>query len=198
MQNGKIAAIVLAAGLSSRMGSNKLLTEIDGKPLIRRMVEAALASSADSVLVVTGNSEAEIQNALSGLAVQFVNNPDFSNGLSASLKRGLSAIPADCAGALILLGDMPDVSAALLDRLIAAFDSAGNRAVCVAARHGKRGNPVLWAQRFFPEMMKLEGDVGARHLMSVHADLVCEVEAEDDGPLTDIDTPEALAAYRAR
>ncbi len=194
----RIAGIVLAAGLSSRMGSNKLLAEIDGKPLIRRSVEQALASSLDPVIVVTGNIEAEVQKALGGLNIQFQNNPDFSKGLSSSLKYGLSGLPPDCDGALILLGDMPDVAPTLIDRLIAAFDPGDDRAICVATRHGKRGNPVLWARRFFPEMTALEGDIGAKHLMSVHDELVWEVEAEDDGPLIDIDTPEALAAYRAR
>ena len=99
---------------------------------------------------------------------------------------------------MILLGDMPDVSSELIDRLIAAFDPAEDRAICVAARLGKRGNPVLWARRFFPEMMALEGDVGAKHLIAAYDELVCEIEAGDDGPLIDIDTPEALAAYRAR
>ncbi len=93
---------------------------------------------------------------------------------------------------------MPDVSAALIDKLVAAFDPAEDRAICVATRRGKRGNPVLWARRFFPEMLVIEGDVGAKHLMAQYGELLCEVEAENDGPLTDIDTPEALAAYRAR
>jgi len=194
----KIAAVVLAAGLSSRMRSNKLLVEIGGKPLIRQAVETALASAASSTLVVTGNRGDEIRSSLSGLNAQFVDNPTFSKGLSESLKRGLSALPDDVDGALILLGDMPDVSAELIDRLIAAFDPGEDRAICVATRHGKRGNPVLWARRFFAEMMAIEGDVGAKHLMAANDELVCEVEAADDGPLIDIDTPEALAAYRAR
>jgi molybdenum cofactor cytidylyltransferase len=194
----KIVAVVLAAGLSSRMGSNKLLAEIDGKPLVRRTVEAALASAADSVCVVTGNDSAEVKAALADLRVKFTNNRDFSKGLSESLKCGIRSLPDDCDAALILLGDMPDVSTALIDKLIAAFDPEDARAICVAARHGKRGNPVLWARRFFPEMLAIEGDVGAKHLMAAYDELVCEVEAEDDGPLTDLDTPEALAAYRAR
>ena len=113
-------------------------------------------------------------------------------------EESLSAVPADCDGALVLLGDMPGISPALLDKLIAAFDPGEDRAICVATRHGKRGNPVLWARRFFPEILAIEGDVGARHLIGQYADMVVEVEAADDGPLTDIDTPEALAAYRAR
>jgi molybdenum cofactor cytidylyltransferase len=99
---------------------------------------------------------------------------------------------------MILLGDMPDISPALIDTLIAAFDPGEGRAICIAARHGKRGNPVLWAKRFFPEMMAIEGDTGARHLIAQYEELVCEVEAADDGPLIDIDTPEILEAYRKR
>ena len=194
----RIGAVVLAAGLSSRMGSHKLLEAVGGKTLVRRAVEAALASAAGPVLVVTGNRAAEVQAALKGLAAEFVDNPDFTKGLSTSLKRGINALPEDCDGALVLLADMPDVSAALIDKLIAAFDPAEERAICVAARHGKRGNPVLWARRFFPEIASLEGDVGAKALMVAYDELVCEVEAADDAPLVDIDTPQALEAYRAR
>jgi molybdenum cofactor cytidylyltransferase len=193
----KIGAIVLAAGMSSRMGSNKLVARVAGKPLIRHVVEAALSSEAAPVIVVTGNAAATVRNAISPLAPLFVENPDYSKGLSTSLRCGLKALPADCDGAVILLGDMPGVSAALIDKLIASFDPGEDRAICVATRHGKRGNPVLWARRFFPEMLAIEGDVGARQLIGQNAELVCEVEAPDDGPLTDIDTPEALEAYRA-
>lgn len=194
----RVAAIVLAAGLSSRMGSNKLLAEVGGKPMVHHVVEAAKASAAESVIVVTGNNADAIRKAVEPTKALFVENPDFSKGLSTSLRSGLSALPTDCDGALILLGDMPGVSAGLIDRLIAAFDPGEDRAICVATRHGKRGNPVLWARRFFPEMAALEGDVGARGLIGQYPELVCEVEAGDDAPLTDIDTPEALAAYRAK
>jgi molybdenum cofactor cytidylyltransferase len=194
----RIAAIVLAAGLSSRMGSNKLLAPVGGKPLVRHAVEAALGSAADPVIVVTGSAATEVRMAISPLSPVFVENNDYSKGLSTSLRAGLKAVPPDCDGALVLLGDMPDVSSMLLDKLIAAFDPAENRAICVSAWRGRRGNPVLWARRFFPDMLAIEGDVGARHLIGQYADLVVEVEAPDDGPLTDIDTPEALANYRAR
>jgi molybdenum cofactor cytidylyltransferase len=194
----RIGAVVLAAGQSTRMGSHKLLERIGGKPLVRQAVEAALASAARPVVVVTGNSSGEIEAALAGLDVQFANNPDFAKGLSTSLKRGLSALPEDCDGAVILLADMPDVGSVLIDTLIAAFDPAEERAICVATRNGRRGNPVLWARRFFPEMADLHGDVGAKSLMAAYDELVCEVEAGSDAPLIDIDTPEALEAYRSR
>jgi molybdenum cofactor cytidylyltransferase len=194
----KIAAVVLAAGMSSRMGSNKLLADINGKPLVRHAVEAALASAARPVIVVTGNEEEKTRKALSGLNVSFVANPDFAKGLSTSLKTGIAAVPPDRDGAMIILGDMPGISGALIDKLIAAFDPAEDRVICVATRKGKHGNPVLWARRFFSEIAAIEGDVGAKSLIGAYGELVCEVEAADDAPLIDIDTPEALEAYRAR
>ena len=194
----KVGAVILAAGMSSRMGANKLLMDVNGKPMVRHTAEAALASHAGPVIVVTGHAGGGVAEALAGLDVRLVNNPDFAEGLSTSLKRGLNALPQDCDGAAVLLGDMPGVSGALIDRLIAGFDPAGGRAICVATRHGKRGNPVIWARRFFPEMMAIEGDVGARALIGLYGELVCEVEAADDSPLTDIDTPEALEAYRSK
>jgi molybdenum cofactor cytidylyltransferase len=193
----KIAAIVLAAGLSSRMGSNKLLADLNGRPLLRHAAEAAANSVADAVIVVVGNEAERMETVLKGLRANSVHNPHYAKGLSTSLKAGIAAVPEDFDGAIVLLGDMPGVSSALIDKLIAAFDPNDGRAICVAARHGKRGNPVLWARRLFPEIMALEGDVGAKHLMAMNDELVCEVEADDDGPLTDIDTPQALAAARA-
>jgi molybdenum cofactor cytidylyltransferase len=194
----KVGAIVLAAGLSSRMGRNKLLVDIGGKPLLRRVAEAASASAVDSVLVVSGNAAADTVSVLAGLRVAVVENPDFRDGLSTSIKCGLRALPDDCDGALVLLGDMPAVSSELIDKLIAAFDPAEGRAICVATWKGKRGNPVLWGRQFFADMLQLEGDVGAKHLMAANGELVCEIEAANDAPLVDIDTPEALAAYAAR
>lgn len=194
----KIAAVVLAAGMSSRMGSNKLLADVNGKPMVRHAVETAIASQSGPVIVVTGNDGDGVREALRSLNIQFENNLDFSKGLSTSLRLGIKSVPTACDGALILLGDMPGVSTNLIDKLIAAFDPAEGRAICVATRHGKQGNPVLWARRFFPEIAAIEGDVGARALVGMHGELVCEVEADDDAPLTDIDTPQALEAYRAR
>jgi len=193
----RVAAIVLAAGRSTRMGgSNKLLAEVGGRPLARIAVEEALASRADPVIVVTGHQRERVEQALAGLKVRFVHNPDFADGLSTSLKAGIAAVPADSDGAIVCLGDMPQVRAALIDRLIAAFDPARGALVVVPIIEGKRGNPVLWSRRFFPELAALEGDVGARHLIATYGEALTEVPA-DAAALIDIDTPEALSALKA-
>ena len=194
----RITAVVLAAGLSSRMGSNKLLAPVQGVALVRRTVEAVLKSEAKPVIVVTGHDEAKLQAALKGLDVRFVHNAAYGEGLATSLKTGIGAVPAECDGALVVLGDMPEVAPALMNRLVAAFSPADGRAICVAIRDGKRGNPVLWGRQFFTEMQSATGDTGAKHLIGLYDEMVCEVEAEDDAVLSDIDTPDALAALRAR
>src|SRR5438552_2817250 len=125
-----------------------------------------------------------------------VRNPAFAEGLSSSLKTGLTALPSDIDSVLVCLGDMPLVAGRDLDRLIAAFNPLEGRAIVVPIRRGKRGNPVLWAKRFFPEMAELAGDVGAKHLIGEHAELVAEIEMDSDGVLVDIDTPDALAGLR--
>jgi molybdenum cofactor cytidylyltransferase len=194
----RIGGIVLAAGLSRRMGTNKLLTKVRGKPMVRLAAEAALGSDAGPVIVVTGNEHEGVEAVLCDLHLETVNNPDFARGLSTSLKRGLNALPEDCDGAVVMLADMPDVGSALVDKLIAAFDPSEGRAICIPTWNGQRGNPVVWAKRFFPEMLAIEGDMGARQLIGQYEELVCEVEVEDDAPLTDLDTPEALRAYEGR
>jgi molybdenum cofactor cytidylyltransferase len=193
----RVAAIVLGAGRSTRMGGpNKLLADIQGKPLVRIAAEEALASRADHVIVVTGHQREQVEKALAGLNVRLVHNPDFAQGLSTSLRTGLEAVPAEADGAVICLGDMPQVRAAMIDRLIAAFDPARGALIVIPSIEGKRGNPVLWSRRFFPELIGLEGDVGARHLIAAYGEAVVEVPA-DAATLVDVDTPEALSALKA-
>ena len=194
----RVGAVVLAAGRSTRMGGpNKLLAEIGGKPLVRFVAEQALASRASPVIVVTGHERAKVEAALAGLRVRFAHNSDYAAGLSTSLKAGLAALPPEVDGAIVCLGDMPQVTASLIDRLLEAFDPARGALVVVPTIEGKRGNPVVWSRRFFPALMALEGDVGARHLIATYADAVAEVPLEDSAVLTDVDTPDALMAVKA-
>jgi molybdenum cofactor cytidylyltransferase len=190
----RIAAIVLAAGRSTRMGAtHKLLADVGGKPMLRWAVEAALASRARPVLAVTGHREGEIRAALAGLDLGFVANPDFAQGLGTSLKAGIAAVPADCDGALVLLGDMPRIEVSHLDRLIEAFAPG---AIVVPVHEGRQGNPVLWPRAYFLELMALQGDAGAKRLIAAHRDAVREVETGTAAIFADVDTPDDLQRVR--
>jgi len=194
----QVAAVVLAAGRSTRMGGpNKLVEALGGVPLVRQAVMAAVASRATPVIVVTGHQRERVTAALIDLPVMLVDNPAYAEGLSTSVKAGITAVPETVDGAVILLGDMPRVDAALINRLIAAFDTASGGLVAVPVREGKRGNPVLWPRRFFADLEQLKGDAGARHLIGQHARDVVEVPVSNDAAFLDVDTPEALAAARA-
>jgi molybdenum cofactor cytidylyltransferase len=177
-------------------GPNKLLADIGGKPMVRRVVEAALASRARPILVVTGHQADGVQAALAGLDVTFVDNPDYAAGLSSSLKAGIGAVPGDCDGALVVLGDMPQLAGAHLDRLIAAFAAEPVATIVLPTHAGRRGNPVLWPSDCFAEMRHLDGDAGAKRLLAVHADRVREVDLGTDAIFADVDTPAALAELR--
>lgn len=196
----RIAAIVLAAGRSQRMGDrNKLLEEIDGKPMVARVVDALLDSPVDRVLVVTGYQAEGVRAALAPGPARIVHNPDFAEGMSSSLRVGVTALRGEgIDGVLICLGDMPWVRREHVQALVDAFAPEAGRAICVPMHDRKRGNPVLLAARFLDEMARIEGDVGARHLVEAHADLVCQVPVWDGGVVLDVDTPDALEALRAR
>jgi molybdenum cofactor cytidylyltransferase len=192
-----IAAVILAAGRSTRMGGpNKLLAELDDKPLVRTVTEQALASRASEVIVVTGHQAAEVEKALAGLKVKFVRNPDYTAGIASSVKAGVAAVSQEADGAVVCLGDMPLIDARLIDRLIDAFAPDRSQLIVVPVSDNRRGNPVLWSRRFFDELMTLDGDVGARHLIAKHGEAVAEVVVEGHGAFLDIDTPEALADAR--
>jgi len=163
---------------------------------VTRTATRLLSSRARPIIAVLGNQADALDNALGKLPVQRVHNPAFAEGLSTSLKCGLAALPNDIDGVVVCLGDMPLITGRDIDRLIACFNPLEGRAIIVPTRRGKRGNPVLWARRFFAGMAELAGDVGAKHLIGEHAELVCEVEMDTDGVLVDIDTPEALAEFR--
>ena len=191
----KVAAIVLAAGRSSRMAArNKLLEPFAGEPVIIGVLRAAVESGVSPVIVVTGHEAPRIAEALRYFEGALVHNPRFADGMSTSLSAGIAALREDHDGALIMLGDMPQVAPADLKALLTAFAAANDRrAICVPVRGGRRGNPVLWGAAHFPDIMQIMGDVGAKHLLATHADNVIEVPAESDGVLADIDVPADLS-----
>ncbi len=194
-RGSRIAALVLAAGRSRRMAPlNKLLVKDNtGKTMIARVVDNALASRARPVIVITGHEAEAVRAALPGREVVFAHNADYAQGLSSSLRAGVDALPPDVDAALVCLGDMPLVTAPMLDRLMAAFDPDEGREIVMPTFRGKQGNPMLWGRRFFPAIRQVTGDVGARHLAGEHAEAVHEVEMADDAVMRDFDTTEALA-----
>jgi molybdenum cofactor cytidylyltransferase len=192
----QVCAIVLAAGRSRRMAPlNKLLvTDGKGLPMISRVVDNVLASRARPVIVVTGHERERVEEALAGRPVLFAHAEEYAEGLSASLKAALRAVPPEAEGILVCLGDMPLVTGPMLDRLIGACDPEEGRAVVQPTFRGKQGNPMLWAREFLAEMLEISGDIGARHLAAKHADRLVEVEMADDAVLRDFDTTDALKA----
>ena len=193
----KIHAVILAGGESKRMGKkNKLLVPINGKPMVALTAETMIASKANSVAAVTGFEHRKIQEAIKILNIEFIHNENFQNGISSSVVTAIRSSPEDCSAILIGLGDMPKITVSHINKLIDAYNPLEGRAICVPTWKGKRGNPVLWARRFFPEMLQLKGDFGAKELMGKYAELVVEVEMNDNGIVIDIDTPEALEEFR--
>jgi molybdenum cofactor cytidylyltransferase len=194
----RVAALVLAAGSSRRMGgANKLLQEVGGVPMLRRAVNAALASRCTSVLVVTGADSAAVQACLAGLDVRFVHNPEHETGMASSLRCGLAALAADADAAVVLLADMPRIDGGHVDRLLASFDPQQPKIVA-PVRDGRRGNPILWPRQFFAAMMAVAGDVGAREVLQRHASQVDSVSFDDDAIFADVDTPAALDELNCR
>ena len=194
MIKGNVSAVVLAAGQSRRMGAkNKLLMERDGIALVRRVVETALQAGVHDVVVVTGFEADRVRDALAGLDVRFVHNPHFEEGLSTSLRTGIGACADHARGALVMLGDMPDVAPDTIKRLCDGFRDADGTKICRPVHNDRQGNPVLWPAEFFPDMMDIAGDTGARELIQRYKDHMLKVECPDPAIHMDIDTPDDMA-----
>ncbi len=193
----KIAAIVLAAGESKRMGAeNKLLVEFHGQPMIEHTVQNISSPLIDAILVVIGKDGNAIKSILGKYDLEYVENINYADGLSSSIICGLNQLDDGTEAALMVLGDMPMIPSTCLERLISAFDPGSGREICVPVYQGKRGNPVLWSRRFFHEMMQLEGDHGAKQLLYKYEDFVKEVQMPDAGVLLDFDTRASLEDFK--
>ncbi|MGO6686426.1 nucleotidyltransferase family protein [Rhizobium leguminosarum] len=197
MRKASVAIVILAAGRASRMGEggkHKLLAEFDGVPLVRRSALTALGADAASVIVVTGHRRSEIEAALDGLVLTFIDNPDYASGMASSLIAGFSSRGADSTdGILVMLADMPGISTTHLDALISAFRNAGGKAVVRAVSRGKPGNPVILPRPLNQAVLRLEGDVGARDIIATSGLPVLDVDV-GDAALLDVDTPEEILA----
>ena len=142
-----------------------------------------------------GHDGPRVESELSGIDTLFVTNPDYAQGIASSLQAGVRAVPGSASGAIILLGDMPNVTADIINKLVAAFADNPDAKAVVPTVSGQRGNPVLLARSIFAEVMQLTGDAGARELLRTAGNSVVEVPVGDAAVLLDVDTPEALAAF---
>jgi molybdenum cofactor cytidylyltransferase len=191
-----VAAIVLAAGRGARFGDEpKLLARINGKTLVRHVAEAAVGSSVNPVIVVTGHRSEEVEADLRALPVEVVRNVLFAQGLSTSLKVGFSSVPATTRAVIVLLGDMPFVKAELIDALVDEWLKRGGPSALVPTFGGKRGNPVVLSRALQVDIDGLSGDVGAGPLLRGRLD-VLEWPTEDPAVAQDIDTRDELAGHR--
>jgi molybdenum cofactor cytidylyltransferase len=184
-----ICALVLAAGRSERMGTQKLLLPLGGKPVIARIVDELQRSALREIVVVIGRDGEKIQQALKGRAVTFVTNPDFTGDMLGSVRCGLRAIPAGCVAMLVVLGDQPNLTSQLVRKLIGAFKASG-RGIIVPTHNGHRGHPLLIATRFRDELLSCHEEVGLHGLLDEHREEVFRLEIADAAVLIDMDTPE--------
>ncbi|CAN5900491.1 hypothetical protein BH20PSE1_BH20PSE1_22270 [soil metagenome] len=194
-----VGAVVLAAGLSSRMApASKLLMNLGDRPLIRHVAQTAIDTGLDPVTVVVGHDGDAIRAAVAGLPLRIVANDDYEEGVASSIRAGVRVIAAEVDAAVFLLGDMPLVAPRHLRSLLTAFTAEPDRSICIPTYRGKRGNPVLWSARHFPHLLALSGDQGARVLFREFDEQIVEVEMPDDGVLVDIDTKGALEMVLSR
>ncbi len=184
-----ICALVLAAGRSERMGTQKLLLPLGGKPVITRIVDALQPSPVQQTFVVVGREGERIQLALQNRTVSFVTNPDFAGDMLGSIRCGLRALPTRCEAVLIVLGDQPNLTAQLVGELITAFHQSG-RGIIVPAHAGHGGHPVLISIRYREELLHQFAGAGLRGLLEAHRDDVFRLEVPAAAVLEDMDTPE--------
>ena len=189
------AAIVLAAGLSRRMGRPKLLLDLQGKPVIRHTVERVIAAGFAPVLVVVGPEHEALRRALDGLGARLVVNPAPEAGQASSVRVGIQAMPAEARAALIALGDQPGLSLEVISRLRQAMGVSGTSIAAPRYTDGL-GNPVLFAAAVFPELLTLSGDRGARSVVEKDAARLAIVDVSTPMP-GDLDTPEDYARLNA-
>ncbi|SFV26356.1 nucleotidyltransferase family protein [Hyphomicrobium facile] len=194
----KLAAVILAAGSSSRFeNGHKLLVEIDGTPMVRRVCSALAQSKIDDIILVTGGTDDRVAKAAGQGRWRIVENPDADDGLSTSLRTGLRNIDRTVDGLLIALADMPGISSALVDKLVSAFEINPDAIVFPASPDGRRGHPIIWPRSLFAALDTVTGDRGGREILAQHQELWRPVACDEPGAFADIDTRADLATFVA-
>ena len=184
-----ICAIVLAAGLSSRMGVQKLLLPFGGKTVIAHIIDQLLASNVDEVHVVVGHQAERISAELSVRAVSIVKNPNYKSGMLSSVRCGLQSLPEKCRAVMVVLGDQPSITTGLIDQMLQSF-AATEKNILVPLYKGKRGHPILFSSHYRDEILTQYGDVGLRGLLHGHSEDTFELAVSTASVLCDMDCPE--------
>jgi molybdenum cofactor cytidylyltransferase len=193
----QIAGVILAAGAARRFGAQKLLVPLGGRPLVQHVIDASNASCLEDIVLVVGTNADDLVNELDMGRTRVVHNPDPTQGLASSLQTGLRSLDQGLHAALVLLGDMPGVTTALIDELVARGREARASAV-VSVWRGRRSPPVILHRSLWAAALALEGDVGMREVLAGRDDVV-EVDVTPAlGALDDVDTPEDHDRLRVR
>jgi molybdenum cofactor cytidylyltransferase len=193
-----VALLIPAAGFSGRMrGTDKLMQPVAGEPLLRRQARIALATGAE-VIVTLPAIPGPRNDALAGLPVTLLPIPDTAEGMAASLRRGIAALPATATGVLILLADLPEIDTQDLTAMITAFEADPARILRAQTAAGQPGHPVLFPRTTFADFAGLHGDAGAKAVIMAHKDLLTPFTLAGEKAITDLDTPEDWAAWRAK
>ena len=192
-----VAACVLAAGQSSRMGKeNKLLARLNGKTLLQHVLYSIQRSNIDEVLVVTGHQSEQVCESMTGFELDIIYNEYYSIGMSTSIKQGVANLGAEIEAVIIFLSDMPFISAASVNKILAEFKNDGD--IVVPTFSGHDGNPVLWSRRYFNELNNLQGDYGAKSLLARYPNKVHRIDVDDVGIVLDIDDVTTLEFFRSK
>jgi molybdenum cofactor cytidylyltransferase len=199
-----VSAVVLAAGMSTRMGRNKLLLTFRDKPLVVHAVDTLLASKVDEIIMVLGHESEKVCDQLEGQAgllakgaqrsrVRLVKNPDFRDGLSTSVRIGVQAVSSEAVAIMIYLADQPLLEPADVDRIIAAFAvaKAENKLIVVPFFKGERGNPVILDASLRDSILGIVGDVGCKGVIKRYPEKVYAIEMENDHVVRDVDDAQA-------
>jgi molybdenum cofactor cytidylyltransferase len=196
MEKSPTAGIILAAGTSSRLGRPKQLVEVDGQILLSKTVSAALASKLDRVVLVLGHEAGGIvaclKEILDNPRIEVTVNSRYREGLSSSLRHGLLQVCSAFPSIMVILGDHPLLDSGTIDLLLHRFRDS-EKDICVPCHRGRQGHPVIFSSGFYQDIMNVEGDVGARHILIKNPDCVLRVEVDNEGCFFDIDTEEDLA-----
>ena len=181
-----ICAVVLAAGLSRRMGVQKLLLPFGGKTVIAHIVDQLLASTIDKVHVIVGHQAENISAELSGRAISIVKNPNYKSGMLSSVRCGLQNLPEKCRAVMVVLGDQPSVTTKLIDQMLQSFATT-EKSILVPLYKGKRGHPILFSSLYRDEILTHYGNVGLRGLLHSHTDDIFELNVTTSSVLCDMD-----------